>query len=242
MPDGVSLAVADAAKHYGGVVAVEGISFEVRHGEVFTIVGPNGAGKTTLFNLISGVERPTSGRIAVEGRDLADVPIDRRAPLMGRSFQVARLVPELTAMENVMVRLDQIAPASSEDERAAVALAQLTMFDLQHLAFRPVRELSLGQHKLIDLARAAVGDPPLVLLDEPAVGLTRGELDHLAELLVRLRQRGSAVVIVEHNIDFVASVATRGIVLDSGRAIAYGRVDEILADPRVREAYFGVLT
>jgi ABC-type branched-subunit amino acid transport system ATPase component/ABC-type branched-subunit amino acid transport system permease subunit len=242
MPDGLSLVVADASKHYGGVVAVDGISFEVRHGEVFTIVGPNGAGKTTLFNLISGVERPTSGRIAVEGRNLADVSIDRRAPLMGRSFQVARLVPELTALENVMVRLDQIAPASSEDERAAVALAQLTMFDLQHLAFRPVRELSLGQHKLIDLARAAVGDPPLVLLDEPAVGLTRGELDHLAELLARLKRRGSAVVIVEHNIDFVASVATRGIVLDSGRAIAYGRVDNILADPRVREAYFGVLT
>jgi ABC-type branched-subunit amino acid transport system ATPase component/ABC-type branched-subunit amino acid transport system permease subunit len=241
-PDGVSLSVAQAAKHYGGVVAVEGISFEVRHGEVFAIVGPNGAGKTTLFNLISGVERPTSGRIAVEGRDLADVPIDRRAPLMGRSFQVARLVPELTALENVMVRLDQIAPALSEDERAGTALAQLTLFDLQHLAFRPVRELSLGQHKLIDLARAAVGDPPLVLLDEPAVGLTRGELDHLAELLARLKRRGSAVVIVEHNIDFVASVATRGIVLDSGRTIAYGRVDEILADPRVREAYFGVLT
>jgi ABC-type branched-subunit amino acid transport system ATPase component/ABC-type branched-subunit amino acid transport system permease subunit len=240
--DGLALAVQRVSKHYGGVVAVDDVSFEVRHGEVFTIVGPNGAGKTTLFNLISGVEWPTSGRIVLEGRHLADVPIHRRAPLMGRSFQVARLVPELTALENLMVRLDQIAPTLNENERAATALAQLTMFDLGDLAFRPVRELALGQHKLIDLARAAVGDPPLVLLDEPAVGLAKPELAHLADLLARLKARGSAVVIVEHNIDFVASVATRGIVLDSGRTIAYGRVDEILADARVREAYFGVLT
>ncbi|HUB95194.1 MAG TPA: ATP-binding cassette domain-containing protein, partial [Stellaceae bacterium] len=169
------------------------------------------------------------------------VAIANRAPLIGRSFQVARLVPDLTALGNVMVRLDQIDPTLNESQRVGRALAQLESFGLGSLADQLVRELPLGQRKLIDLARAAVGDPPLVLLDEPAVGLTSDELAHLAGLLDQLRGRGSAVVIVEHNMEFVIGIAERGIVLDSGRVIAMGRVREILRDPRVHEAYFGAL-
>ena len=237
----IYLQVQDVSKLFGGVRAIDGVSFEVRSGEIFTMVGPNGAGKSTLFNLISGIETPTAGSILVRGRDFARTPIHERAPLMGRSFQVARLAPELTALENVMVRLDQIAPALSEAEIADRAMAQLSAFDLQHLAHRRVRELSAGQHKLIDLARAAAGDPPLLLLDEPAVGLGEDELDHLERLLTRLRAQGSAVVIVEHNIGFVRRVADRGVVLDSGRPIASGAVAEILADKVVQDAYFGAL-
>jgi ABC-type branched-subunit amino acid transport system ATPase component len=154
---------------------------------------------------------------------------------------VARLAPELTALENVLARLDQIAPALSESDKRAAAWSQLASFELDGLAERPVEELSVGQHKLIDLARAAVGQPRLVILDEPAVGLSEQEIEHLRVLLWQLKSRGSAVVIVEHNIDFVASVASRGIVLDGGNMIAHGSVKEIFADPRVREAYFGAL-
>ena len=239
--DGVCLSVDSVSKRFGGVVAVECASFQVHYGEIFTLVGPNGAGKTTLFNVISGIIAPSGGAVLLEERDLADVPIHRRAPFIGRSFQVARLVPELTAKENVMVRLDQIAPRLTEAEREAVALAQLGEFGLLELAERPVSALSLGQHKLIDLVRAACGDPPLVLLDEPAVGLGGDELAHLARMLATMKARGSAIVIVEHNIDFVAKVAERGVVLDSGRQIAHGPIGQILADPQVRAAYFGVL-
>jgi ABC-type branched-subunit amino acid transport system ATPase component len=112
---------------------------------------------------------------------------------------------------------------------------------LAELAERPIRELSLGQHKLIDLARAAVGDPPLVLLDEPAVGLTKDELSHLATMIEKLRAGHSTVLIVEHNIDFIASIATRGLVLDGGRPIATGPIAQILTDPKVQDAYFGAL-
>lgn len=238
---GICLTVEGVAKRFGGVQAIDNVSFEVRFGEIFAMVGPNGAGKSTLFNVISGIERPDAGSIRLAGRDLAPLAINERAPLIGRSFQVARLVPDLTALENVMVRLDQIAPDLAEDKRAGVAMAQLEAFGLGSLADRPVRELSLGQHKLIDLTRAAVGNPPLVLLDEPAVGLTTDELGHLARLLAQLSDRGSAVVIVEHNIDFVAGIAGRGVVLDSGRTIALGPTREILSDAKVHEAYFGAL-
>ena len=235
------LAVSHVSKQFGGVRALDDVGFSVGFGEIFAIVGPNGAGKSTLFNIVSGIEAASAGEVRLMGRDLGRVAIANRAPLIGRSFQVARLVPDLTALGNVMVRLDQIDPTLNESQRVGRALAQLESFGLGSLADQLVRELPLGQRKLIDLARAAVGDPPLVLLDEPAVGLTSDELAHLAGLLDQLRGRGSAVVIVEHNMEFVIGIAERGIVLDSGRVIAMGRVREILRDPRVHEAYFGAL-
>jgi len=236
------LTIADVAKSYGTRELFSDVSLFVARTDRFGLVGPNGAGKSTLFNLISGLETPTAGSIEIMGRDFAHAPIHERASLMGRSFQVARLVPELTVLENVMVRLDQIFPELSEAEIATRALGQLQAFDLQHLAYRQVRELSAGQHKLIDLARAAAGDPPLLLLDEPAVGLGEEELEHLARLLARLRAQGSAIVIVEHNINFVRRIADRGVVLDSGRPIASGAIADILADKAVQDAYFGALT
>jgi ABC-type branched-subunit amino acid transport system ATPase component len=239
--EGVCLSVGSVSKRFGGVQALDQVSFEVTFGEIFALVGPNGAGKTTLFNIVSGIISATEGTIRLSGQDLAAVPIYRRAPFIGRSFQVARLVPELSTRANVMVRIDRIAPQLGETERAALALEQLEAFGLAELAERPVRELSLGQHKLIDLARAAVGDPPLVLLDEPAVGLTKDELSHLATMIEKLRAGRSTVLIVEHNIDFIASIATRGLVLDGGRPIATGPIAQILTDPKVQDAYFGAL-
>ena len=236
------LAVKDVGKSFQGLVALEGVSFEVAPGEIFALIGPNGAGKSTLFNVISGIVEPSAGHVELDGRDVTRLPIERRAAAIGRAFQVARLVPDLSAVENVMVRLDQIMSTTSEAERRAAALEQLDRFELLDRAHEAVAALGIGQHKLIDLARASVGDPSLVLLDEPAVGLTDSELEHLAGLIRRLSARNIAIVIVEHNIDFVATIAGRGLVLDGGRPVAIGPMDEILADTRVQSAYFGALT
>jgi branched-chain amino acid transport system permease protein len=238
---GPCLTIDNVSKRFGGLQALESISFTVEFGEIFTVVGPNGAGKSTLFNVVSGIERATTGAIHLDGQNITSLHVHQRAALIGRSFQVARLIPDLTVLENVMVRLDRISSELNERQRAGLALEHVEYFGLVNVAFRPVRELSLGQHKLIDVTRAAVGNPPLVLLDEPAVGLTLEELANFSELLTKLQARGSAIVIVEHNIDFVSSVAKRGIVLDSGRPIALGLTKEILKDPRVNEAYFGAL-
>jgi ABC-type branched-subunit amino acid transport system ATPase component/ABC-type branched-subunit amino acid transport system permease subunit len=239
--EGVCLAVSDVAKRFKGVLALDCVSFSVDFGEIFTIVGPNGAGKSTLFNIVSGIESPSSGAVKVAAKDLGSFSISERARFIGRSFQVARLVPDLTVVENILVRLDQIAPDLTESQRFGIAHDEIAAFGLAGIADTAASRLSAGQHKLVDLTRAAVGYPALVLLDEPAVGLTADELEHLRLLLFKLRERGSAVVIVEHNIDFVAEVAQRGIVLDGGRLIAFGATKEILADEKVRAAYFGAL-
>jgi branched-chain amino acid transport system permease protein len=194
-----------------------------------------------LFNIVSGVESPSGGTVKVAAKDLGSFSISERARFIGRSFQVARLVPDLTVVENILVRLDQIAPDLTEGQRVSIAHEQIAAFGLAGIADTAVSALSAGQHKLVDLTRAAAGNPALVLLDEPAVGLDASELEHLKSLLYKLQERGSAVVIVEHNIDFVAEVAQRGIVLDGGRQIAFGVTSEILADEKVREAYFGAL-
>ena len=238
---GKCLEVSDISKRFKGVLALDCVGFSVDFGEIFTIVGPNGAGKSTLFNIISGIEPPSGGTVKVAGNDISVFSISERAGFIGRSFQIARLVPDLTVVENVSVRLDQIAADLTESQRLAIAHEQIASFGLAGVADTVVSKLSAGQHKLIDLTRAAVGNPELVLLDEPAVGLAVDELEHLKSLLLKLQARGSAVVIVEHNIEFVAEVAKRGIVLDGGRPIAFGLTKEILADEKVREAYFGAL-
>jgi ABC-type branched-subunit amino acid transport system ATPase component/ABC-type branched-subunit amino acid transport system permease subunit len=236
------LSVREVSRRFGGVQALSEVSFDVSFGEIFCLVGPNGAGKTTLFNIMSGMLRPDTGSIVVDGSPITTLPVHRRAALIGRSFQTPRLVPELSVLENVMLRVDRTMPHLGEDERRAVALAQLRMFDLQFLAGDPAGEVSLGKRKLIDIARAAVGTPSLVLLDEPAVGLAGDELHRLADMIRMLSSAGGAVVIVEHNIAFMSDVVTRGIVLDSGKMIAAGTVRDILASESVKAAYLGVLS
>jgi branched-chain amino acid transport system permease protein len=238
---GIGLSVSNVSKKFGGVSALTNISFNVIFGEIFAIIGPNGAGKSTLFNIISGIEAPSGGEIRLDNVLLTPLAVEQRASVIGRSFQVPRLVPDLTVLENVMVRLDQTNPTLNDAQREVLALEQIRQFGLEHLSQQPAYELSLGQRKLVDLTRAAVGDPALVLLDEPAVGLTEVEIAHLVTLLNQLRARGSAVVVVEHNIEFIIKVAERGLVLDHGEMIALGQATEILRDPRVNEAYFGAL-
>jgi ABC-type branched-subunit amino acid transport system ATPase component/ABC-type branched-subunit amino acid transport system permease subunit len=235
------LSVQNVSRSFGGLDALSDVSFQVGFGDIFCLIGPNGAGKTTLFNIVSGVLRPDAGQIIVGGSEITGLPIHRRAGIIGRSFQTPRLVPELSVLENVMLRIDQLGPKLSELEKQRLALAQLRIFELEALAPNAVGAISLGQRKLIDIARAAVGQPPLVLLDEPAVGLAAGELLHLGQMMRTLSSAGCAVVIVEHNIEFVSDIAARGIVLDSGKTIAAGSVREIMTAENVRAAYFGAL-
>jgi branched-chain amino acid transport system permease protein len=184
---------------------------------------------------------PTPGGGRLDGRDLTESSIHSRAEAIGRSFQVPRLVPEMTALENVMARLDHLPTRDGEAERRRQARAQLATFGLEEFADRPVREIGLGYHKLIELARASAGEPALLLLDEPAVGLTGEEVERLTRALVRLRREGAAILVVEHNVEFVATIADELVVLDSGRLIARGAPKAVIADPKVQDAYFGVL-
>jgi len=240
--EGVCLRVENVAKHFGGLRAVDDVSFEVRFGQIVALIGPNGAGKSTLFNCISGIEPLTAGRIVLEGADVSAVPIHRRAGEIGRSFQVPRLVPDMTASENVIARLDHLPSLRDERARRGHAHAQLAAFGLDSLAGRVVSEIGLGFHKLIELSRASAGEPPLLLLDEPAVGLTADEVSRLAPALQRLKTEGAAILVVEHNIDFVATIADEVVVMDIGRLIARGTPSVVIADPMVQEAYFGALT
>lgn len=225
----------------GGREILRDVSLSVRRGEVVTLIGPNGAGKSTLFNLVSGIEPLTGGRIALEGKDVSAAPIHARAGEIGRSFQVPRLIPDMTTLDNVSVRFDHIGNRSDDAAHRRRALAQLEAFGLAAFAHRPVREIGLGYHKLIELARASAGEPPLLLLDEPAVGLTGEEVARLATALMRLKDEGAAILVVEHNIDFVATIADELIVMDTGRLIARGKPAAVIADPGVQAAYFGAL-
>jgi branched-chain amino acid transport system permease protein len=237
--EGVCLRVENVAKHFGGLRAVDDVSFEVRFRQIVALIGPNGAGKSTLFNCVSGIEPLTAGRVVLEGADVSLAPIHRRAGEIGRSFQVPRLVPEMTTLDNVAARLDHL-PGFRGDPSGS-ARAQLAAFGLDSLVDLVVREIGLGFHKLIELSRASAGDPPLLLLDEPAVGLTAEEVSRLATALQRLKAEGAAILVVEHNIDFVATIADEVVVMDSGKLIARGTPAAVIADPMVQAAYFGAL-
>jgi branched-chain amino acid transport system permease protein len=237
--EGVCLKVEQVTKDFGGLRAVDHVSFDVRFGQIVALIGPNGAGKSTLFNLVSGIEPMSSGRIVLEGTDVARTPIHRRAAEIGRSFQVPRLVPDMTTLDNVAARIDHL-PGRAR-HALPLAQAQLAAFALEGYATRLVREIGLGFHKLIELARASGGEPALLLLDEPAVGLTSDEVARLAAALKRLRAEGAAILVVEHNIDFVSTIADEVLVMESGRLIARGSPAAVIADPGVQEAYFGAL-
>jgi ABC-type branched-subunit amino acid transport system ATPase component/ABC-type branched-subunit amino acid transport system permease subunit len=237
----ICLQVENVAKHFGGLAAVADISFEVRPGQIVALIGPNGAGKSTLFNLISGIEVPTQGRVLLDGKDLAHIAIHERAVSIGRSFQVPRLIPDLTALDNILSRLDHLPGQHNELLGATAARRQLETFGLGDLADIPASRIGLGQHKLIEIVRAAIGNPPLLLLDEPAVGLTFEEVARLADLLHVLKSGGSAILVVEHNIGFVSTVADQVVVMESGRLIASGSPQSVMVDQKVKDAYLGAL-
>jgi branched-chain amino acid transport system ATP-binding protein len=253
-PDGeVALRVEGVTVRFGGLVALDDVSLDVAPGEVVGVIGPNGAGKTTLFNVICGFVRPALGGVSWQGESMARVrPHDLAGLGIARTLQGVGLFAGLTAAENVMVGAERSAragilsallglPRSDRDERrlrrlALDALAELGVADV---ADRLPGTLPFGVQKRVALARALVARPQLLLLDEPAGGLSAADLEELARRVRELRG-DTAVLLVEHHMDLVMSVCDRVAVLDFGKRVAHGTPAEVQADPRVLDAYLGV--
>jgi branched-chain amino acid transport system ATP-binding protein len=249
-----ALAVSDVVVRFGGVTALSGVSFTVRTGEVCGLIGPNGAGKTTLFDCVSRLTRPRSGRIEAGGRDLLALPAHRVAALgVARTFQHLGLVHSLSVRDNVMLgaqagaRTGFLAAALRIGARAREAAlreradAVLDRLGLTALATHPAAGLPYGTLKRIELARALAAEPALLLLDEPASGLSHGEVDELAEVIegVRADRPGMTVLLVEHHMGMVMRLSDTVVVLDFGTVVATGPPAAVREDPAVLAAYLG---
>ncbi|MDU6670132.1 MAG: ABC transporter ATP-binding protein, partial [Bradyrhizobium sp.] len=247
----VLLQVDNARKQFGGVVAVNNVSFDVQAREIVALIGPNGAGKSTTFNLITGVLPPTSGNISVLGKAVGNAPPQDVVKLgISRTFQHVKLVPDMTVLENVaigahlrghsnalssMFRLDR----GDEAKLLAEAARQIERVGLGDQMHQLAGSLSLGQQRIVEIARALCVDPMLLLLDEPAAGLRHMEKQRLGALLRDLRAGGMSVLLVEHDMGFVMDLADRIVVLDFGTKIAEGTPAAIKTNPEVIKAYLG---
>ena len=250
----VLLRIDRARKQFGGVIAVNDVSFDVKAREIVALIGPNGAGKSTTFNLITGVLTTTGGAISVLGTKVDNAPPQEIVKLgVARTFQHVKLVPDMTVLENVaigahlrghagaiasMFRLDR----ADEARLLAEAARQIARVGLGDQIDQLAGSLSLGQQRIVEIARALCADPLLLLLDEPAAGLRHMEKQRLAALLRQLRDGGMSVLLVEHDMGFVMNLADRIVVLDFGTRIAEGTPEAIRTNPDVIKAYLGVAT
>ena len=247
------LQVSNLCRQFGGNRAVDDVSFVLAAGSIGGLIGPNGAGKTTLFNCIAGFLPPSSGQVWVDG-----VPTAGQAPArvfangLARTFQIPRPFPEMTVLENVMLAplhqqgerfwVNWLRPgvvARQEQQTREAARHWLSFVGLSELEQRPARILSGGQRKLLELARVMVAQPKLVLLDEPAAGVNPALLDQIVDKVATLNARGTTFLIIEHNMDLVASLCHTVMVMAQGTVLARGDAHSVLRDPRVVDAYLG---
>ena len=222
---------------FGGVHALSGVSLAIEPGRIYGLIGPNGAGKSTAINAITGTIVPTAGRILWHGKDVSRWPQHRRARSgLARTFQNLALFHKLTVRENVTC--GAIHAHDDSSLRGAVDAA-LGAFGLADVADEPVNVLSLGTRKRVEMARATVANPKLLLLDEPAAGLTGSEITEFSARMREFRNSGGAVLLVEHDMSLVMTLCEHLYVLDFGKLIASGTPDEVRANPAVQAAYFG---
>jgi len=251
--NGTLLQLQDVNKHFDGLMAIAGVSFQLKPGEILSLIGPNGAGKTTILNLISGIYPPTSGKISLYDENIKELkPYQIANKRVARTFQSVQIFRQMTVMENVLLGLHHRMrsgfvkgmlhfPVERREEQAATTQARETLEQLgiAHLADRRADSLSLKQQRCLEIARSVVSRPCLLLLDEPAAGLNIRETEEMAEIIQGLQQYGLSILLVEHDMNLVMSVAHRIIVLHHGMKIAEGSPEEIQKNPEVIKAYLG---